>query len=295
MKRKMREEPWCAVENDVARDYGQAHTSPAHRYGSAPRPGQRSGYPASSGRPGTNTALLDLTVAIEPSFQTAGFPDVESCCGTPCNHTKRSRSSSRSVRSDEPCSDYAPSTHTDDGEEDLDEVIKEEYDGNQAAAYEPESDDDGVEPVASKARSKKRRANNTDARIMFDKAKCLDAVFDDHEFRKWAAKDTFVFLRQMRPDLVPWRYDEGIWSTNDKSSTGALFESCTYMQNDLKRANDPAMQDLVIKSAVSVYWHCEACDRAHKLKDIHRGVLTLLAVGFLGKAEWVGYFTGGES
>lgn len=194
--------------------------------------------------------------------------------------SKRRRLSS--IASIVPDSEYVPSS---DG---ATHDTNEDREGTE----DDDDDDDDDDETVTEPRSKRRRVKKHDPRTDFDdKAKCIAAAYDDPDFRRWATKDGFTFLRQMKPDLKPWRFEEGIWSTNDPSADGTLFGGCAYQEHKLQRANED-FGDLTVTKNVEIFWDCTRCLRQHKLVIYNRGFLTLLAVGALDKETWVEYLTG---
>lgn len=148
-----------------------------------------------------------------------------------------------------------------------------------------------TEEHAKKTKSRAKTSTKNDPRAQFDELRCLDAAYDDPEFRRWTAKETYIFLRQTKPDLMPWQWNDGVWSTNMPSSEGTLFGGCSYMQSNTGRANEENLSSLVLRSTVNIYWECGLCLRTHMLYNATRGVPSLLGSGQLSKKDWVGYFT----
>ncbi|KAI4612371.1 uncharacterized protein J4E87_010272 [Alternaria ethzedia] len=58
-------------------------------------------------------------------------------------------------------------------------------------------------------------------------------LYNDMPFRQKVTKDTYIFLRQMRPDLKPW--DASIWDTN-AARDGTVFGGCICAQVDPAKA-----------------------------------------------------------
>jgi len=140
-----------------------------------------------------------------------------------------------------------------------------------------------------RSQSRGETSKKNDPRTQFDEPRCLDAAYDNPEFRRWAAKETYVFLRQMKPDLLPWRWNDGVWSTNTPTPDGTLLGGCTYMQNNTGRANED-ISSLVLRSVVNVYWECSRCSHC---QDEHHVLVSDHEYIFLGTAcssgnEWLG-------
>ncbi|KAI4641423.1 uncharacterized protein J4E78_010395 [Alternaria triticimaculans] len=65
------------------------------------------------------------------------------------------------------------------------------------------------------------------------KAVCASKLYNDMPFRQKVTKDTYIFLRQMRPDLVPWT--ASIWDTNT-ARDGTVLGGCMFAQVDPAKA-----------------------------------------------------------
>ncbi|KAH6851424.1 hypothetical protein BKA58DRAFT_68480 [Alternaria rosae] len=61
------------------------------------------------------------------------------------------------------------------------------------------------------------------------KVVCASKLHNDMPFPQKVTKDTYIFLRQMRPDLKPW--DASVWDTNDPRG-GTLLGGCMFAQVD---------------------------------------------------------------
>ncbi|KAI4666844.1 uncharacterized protein J4E88_010412 [Alternaria novae-zelandiae] len=57
------------------------------------------------------------------------------------------------------------------------------------------------------------------------KVVCASKLYNDMPFRQKVTKDTYIFLRQMRPDLVPWT--ASIWDTN-AARDGTVLGGCMF-------------------------------------------------------------------
>ncbi|KAI4679553.1 hypothetical protein J4E81_010359 [Alternaria sp. BMP 2799] len=62
---------------------------------------------------------------------------------------------------------------------------------------------------------------------------CASRLYNNMPFRQKVIKDTYIFLRQMRPDLVPWT--ASIWDTN-AARDGTVFGGCMFAQVDPAKA-----------------------------------------------------------
>jgi len=65
------------------------------------------------------------------------------------------------------------------------------------------------------------------------KVVCASKLYNDMPFRQKVNKDTYIFLRQMRPDLVPWT--ASIWDTN-AARDGTILDGCMFAQVDPAKA-----------------------------------------------------------
>ncbi|KAI4701086.1 hypothetical protein J4E89_010782 [Alternaria sp. Ai002NY15] len=75
------------------------------------------------------------------------------------------------------------------------------------------------------------------------KVVCASKLYNDMPFRQKVIKDTYIFLRQMRPDLVPWT--ASIWDTNT-ARDGTVLGGCMFAQADPAKAYK---QEKLVKSA----------------------------------------------
>ncbi|KAI4909747.1 hypothetical protein J4E85_011569 [Alternaria conjuncta] len=71
---------------------------------------------------------------------------------------------------------------------------------------------------------------------------CTSKLYNNMPFRQKVIKDTYIFLRQMRPDLVPWT--AGIWDTNT-ARDGTVLGGCMFAQVDPAKAYK---QEKLVKS-----------------------------------------------
>ncbi|KAI4606484.1 hypothetical protein J4E83_010075 [Alternaria metachromatica] len=74
------------------------------------------------------------------------------------------------------------------------------------------------------------------------KVVCASKLYNDMPFRQKVIKDTYIFLRQMRPDHVPWT--AGIWDTNT-ARDGTILGGCMFAQADPAKAHK---QNKLVKS-----------------------------------------------
>lgn len=122
---------------------------------------------------------------------------------------------------------------------------------------ETEGVDDDTDPKDDNTQlptGKRPRAKKDDQRFVFDKTPCLTTSHDDVVFRKQTAFETYIFFfRQTRPDIKLWKWDAGIWLTNNRLANNTLFGECCYRQADLTRAKDNSVADLFMKSSVNIY------------------------------------------
>ena len=65
------------------------------------------------------------------------------------------------------------------------------------------------------------------------KVVCASKLYNDMPFRQKVTKDTYIFLRQMRPDLVPWT--ASIWDTST-ARDGTVLGGCMFAQVDPAKA-----------------------------------------------------------
>ncbi|KAI4909059.1 uncharacterized protein J4E92_010758 [Alternaria infectoria] len=75
------------------------------------------------------------------------------------------------------------------------------------------------------------------------KVVCMPKLYNNMPFRQKVTRDTYIFLRQMRPDLVPWT--ASIWDTN-AARDGTILGGCMFAQVDPAKAYK---QKKLVKSA----------------------------------------------
>ena len=75
------------------------------------------------------------------------------------------------------------------------------------------------------------------------KVVCASKLYNNMHFRQKVIKDTYIFLRQMRPDLKPW--NASIWDTNT-ACDGTVLGGCMFAQVDPVKAYKP---EKLVKSA----------------------------------------------
>ncbi|KAI4642786.1 uncharacterized protein J4E79_011402 [Alternaria viburni] len=100
------------------------------------------------------------------------------------------------------------------------------------------------------------------------KVVCASKLYNNMPFRQKVIKDTYIFLRQMRPDLVPWT--ASIWDTNT-ARDGTVLGGCMFAQVDPAKAYK---QNKLVKSPGIVLedgiYACVGCMLVHELLDILR-------------------------
>jgi len=64
------------------------------------------------------------------------------------------------------------------------------------------------------------------------KVVCASKLYNNMHFRQKVTKDTYIFLRQMRPDLKHW--NASIWDTN-AARDGTILGGCMFAQVDPAR------------------------------------------------------------
>jgi hypothetical protein len=89
-----------------------------------------------------------------------------------------------------------------------------------SSSLSPEPNDDNQRPNDHK----KRRASKADIPVL-----CGIAALSDDDFRFMIAKHTWLHLRQARPNLLSWLWQEGVTSTN-KLYKGTIFGSCAIIR-----------------------------------------------------------------
>jgi len=65
------------------------------------------------------------------------------------------------------------------------------------------------------------------------KVVCASKLYNDSPFRQKVTKDTYIFLRQMPPDIKPW--NASIWDTN-AARDGTILGGCMFAQVDPAKA-----------------------------------------------------------
>lgn len=97
-------------------------------------------------------------------------------------------------------------------------------------------DDVHLRSRASATKAKIEKGEGKQSKL---KDRCGVALFGNTTFRQDIARGTFSYLRQMRPSLLPWEAEDGIWSTNDQyDHDGSLFGDCMHIQNNVVDAVD---------------------------------------------------------
>jgi hypothetical protein len=110
-------------------------------------------------------------------------------------------------------------------------------------------------------RSKLYPANNA---IIDAKYSCLKHLYDNEEFRKSTLTKTFALLRQVNPQLKPWKSGQTIWDTNACIDVGTMTGGCAVVQLQPDRALDPLCKALATIKVHILVWKCSSCDKLHK-------------------------------
>ncbi|KAH4597758.1 hypothetical protein HBI52_238510 [Parastagonospora nodorum] len=136
--------------------------------------------------------------------------------------------------------------------------------------------------------SPKKRARKVDpvqtTRNKDIKGRCALVLYDDVAFREKLIYDTFAHLRQMRPDLLPWKWYETIWTTNKPHKDGSLFGACMFAQAKPEKAYDASKKVLVEADVYYLHWFCSTgCSERHQIKMRTRPA-TLLGAGPIDQA-----------
>jgi hypothetical protein len=142
----------------------------------------------------------------------------------------------------------------------------------------------------SEAATKRPAGRHDDPRRKFDRAVCGTAAFDITQFRKRAAVNIFVHLRQMKPDLKPWKWNQGTWPTNSMLPVGTLLGGVFHHAKPVVAFED-STTSLVELRKCYMTWFCAACEMDHRL-NIPLSTLTLLDAGLLDREGWASYMNG---
>jgi len=105
------------------------------------------------------------------------------------------------------------------------------------------------------------------------KVACASKLYNNMPFLQKVTKDTYIFLRQRRPDLVPWT--ASIWDTNT-ARDGTVPSSCMLAQVDPAKAYK--LEKLVKRPKIVLEYGIYAdvgCMLVHELLDILRMLETV--------------------
>jgi hypothetical protein len=113
--------------------------------------------------------------------------------------------------------------------------------------------------------------------------------FDDPALKQKVAINRFIHFCTMPSDLHPWKWDEGIWSTNKPFPDASLFGQgiCMYAQAVPGKACNEA-KSLVESDSYYLVWQCTDCASRNQVKMARRP-LTFLGAGLLERETWTGY------
>lgn len=101
--------------------------------------------------------------------------------------------------------------------------------------------------------------------------------------------ETFTHLRQMRPNFLPWKWDETIWTTNKPNKAGTLFGSCMFAQAKPNKAHRASTKVLVETDVYYLVWFCTAgCFERHQVKMRTRPSM-LSGAGLIDRETWTKY------
>ncbi|KAI4906391.1 hypothetical protein J4E90_010610 [Alternaria incomplexa] len=105
------------------------------------------------------------------------------------------------------------------------------------------------------------------------KVVCASKLYNDMPLRQKVTKDTYIFLRQMRRDFVPWT--ASIWDTNT-ARDGTILGGCMFAQADPAKAYK---QNKLVKSPGIVLeygiYAGVSCMLVHELLDMLRMLETV--------------------
>jgi hypothetical protein len=108
---------------------------------------------------------------------------------------------------------------------------------------------------------------------------CRKAVYDNHGVRQTIADLVWQLLQPLCPRLRPWKWNERIQFTNDKSVWGT---ECQYNAESFG-ASKPLFLSPVL--------HCTACGIRHSI-SITMPACIALGIGSLSRSQWCAIFDG---
>jgi hypothetical protein len=120
---------------------------------------------------------------------------------------------------------------------------------------------------------------------------CAYAMFEDSVFRQEVADGAWSILRLAIPSLVPWKWNMGIWSVNQRKAIEDLSE-CIICPNSRGQYPSAIEHNRATKQLMTLRFECPGCDGAiHTSNKVSISAYVAFGTGRLTKAQWLQILT----